>query len=91
MNRILITITTLAITPLLLFAQKPINKLTFEEVIQMAKDQSPRAIQAKHTFRASYWEYRSYRAELLPNLILKGSLPDYRRNLKTLRTPRENT
>jgi len=84
MNRILITITTLAITPLLLFAQKPINKLTFEEVIQMAKDQSPRAIQAKHTFRASYWEYRSYRAELLPNLILKGSLPDYRRNLKTI-------
>lgn len=50
----------------------------------MAKDQSPKAIQAKHTFRASYWEYRSYRAELLPNLILKGSLPDYRRNLKTI-------
>lgn len=59
------------------FAQLPMNRLTLDEVLELAKDQSPNAILAKHRFRASYWEFRSYKAEFLPLLRLNGSLPDY--------------
>ena len=33
---------------------------TIEEIIDLAKGQSPEGILAKHAFRASYWEHRMY-------------------------------
>lgn len=64
------------------FAQLPMNKLTLDEVLTLAKEQSPNAILAKHRFRASYWQYRSFKAELLPSLSLSGSLPSFTKTLK---------
>lgn len=63
------------------YSQKPVNRLTLEEVIQLAKDQSPQGILAKHQFRASYWEYRTYKAEFLPSIKLAGSAINYNRDL----------
>lgn len=63
-------------------AQLPVNKLSLDEVLTLAKDQSPDAILAKHRFRASYWQYRSFKAEFLPSLSLSGTLPDFSRTLK---------
>jgi len=64
-----------------LYAQGDVKKsFTLADVISLAKDQSPDAIVAKHRFRASYWEMRSYKAELLPALTLNGSLPNYQRS-----------
>ncbi|MHC1705825.1 MAG: TolC family protein [Tenuifilaceae bacterium] len=83
MKKITLFISVILISSITGFSQKPINRLTLEEVLQLAKDQSPQAVQAKHSFRASYWEYRTYRAELLPNLTLRGSLPAYSRGLET--------
>ncbi len=65
----------------LAFSQKPVNRLTLDEVIQLAKDQSPQAILAKHRFRASYWEYRTFKAEFLPSLTMNTSAVDYTRAL----------
>ena len=42
-----------------------IKKLTFDEVIKLAEEQSPNALMAKHRFRASYWEFKSYQAQYL--------------------------
>lgn len=60
-------------------------KLTLQEVIDLAQDQSPNAIQAKHTFRSSYWEYVSYRANFLPSLVLSGNLPSFSKRIENIK------
>ena len=60
----------------ILFSQE-IKKLTFDEVIKLSEEQSPNALIAKHRFRSSYWQYRSYQAQFLPSLTLRGSVPNY--------------
>jgi len=54
-----------------------IKRLTLDEVVQLASEQSPNALIAKHRFRASYWQYRTFIAEYRPALTLTGNLPDY--------------
>ncbi len=54
-----------------------VKKLTFDEVIKLAEEQSPNAFIAKHRFRSSYWQYRTYVAEYRPALTLTGTTPDY--------------
>jgi outer membrane protein TolC len=58
-----------------------VKKLTFDEVIKLSEEQSPNALIAKHRFRSSYWEYRSYRAQFLPSLTLSGTTPDFSNGL----------
>ena len=54
-----------------------IKYLTLDEVVSLAAEQSPNALMAKHRFRASYWQYRTFVAEYRPALTLAGNLPDY--------------
>jgi outer membrane protein TolC len=54
-------------------------EFTIDEVIEMAKEQSPEGIQAKHSFRASYWQYRSYKAGFLPSLVFSATAPNFSR------------
>lgn len=71
----------LIVISLAINAQTAVNKLTLQEVLNLAKEQSPRAIQAKHQFRAAYWEYRSYKAEYLPSVTFIGTLPGFSRQI----------
>ncbi len=71
----------LIVISLAINAQTVVNKLTLQEVLDLAKEQSPRAIQAKHQFRAAYWEYRSYKAEYLPSVTFIGTLPGFSRQI----------
>ena len=50
--------------------------LSLENVLTIAKEQSPAAQIAKHSFRASYWQYRFYKAEQLPTLDFDGVIPN---------------
>lgn len=82
-NLILYIIITLILGISNLSAQDKISEeLTFEEVMQLAREQSPDAIMAKHQFRANYWEYRTYKADLLPNVSLGTSFPEFSRTIK---------
>jgi outer membrane protein TolC len=54
-----------------------VKKLTFDEVVKLAEEQSPNALIAKHRFRASYWQYRTFVAQYRPSLTLSGTTPDY--------------
>ncbi len=54
-----------------------VKVLTFDEVIKLASEQSPNALMAKHRFRASYWQYRTFVAEYRPSLTLTGTAPFY--------------
>jgi outer membrane protein TolC len=66
----LISISTLSFG----YAQERI--LSLENVLQIAMEQSPDALIAKHRFRNSYWQYKFYLAERLPSLSLDATLPD---------------
>ncbi len=46
--------------------------LTLEQVVSMARDNSPDAVAAWHAFRSAYWNYRSYRADNLPSFSLSS-------------------
>jgi len=61
--------------------------LTLDDVVQIARNQSPQAILSQHRFRASYWQHRSYRAEFLPNLNFRGTLPDFNRSITSYTLP----
>ncbi|MDR2467226.1 MAG: TolC family protein, partial [Prevotellaceae bacterium] len=61
--------------------------MTIESVIALAKEQSPEAIQAKHTFRASYWQNRTYKANFLPSLVLTSTLPNFSRATTAVQQP----
>jgi len=52
-----------------------IKELTLPEVIEVAHEQSLRALMSRHQFRSSYWEYRSHQANYRPGLTLEGTLP----------------
>ena len=54
-----------------------VKRLTFDEVIRISEEQSPQAFIAKHRFRASYWQFRSYQAQFRPTLFLTGTAPNY--------------
>ncbi len=60
--------------------QRVLN-LSLQEVVEIARDQSPQAILSQHRFRASYWQHRTYTAEFLPSLNLRGTLPDFNRSI----------
>lgn len=66
------------------YAQKIKLRISLEEAIEIAKDQSPSALVAKHNFLASYWQFRAFRAQLLPSLNLSATLGNYNRSLVPL-------
>ncbi len=61
-----------------------INYLSLDDVIYIAQQQSPDALIAKHQFRSNYWEFRSFRADYLPGLILEGTTPFYNRSIRPI-------
>ena len=79
---ILLLLLTLSLN--LSFAQKIKLRISLEEAIEIAKDQSPSALVAKHNFLASYWQFRAFRAQLLPSLNLSATLGNYNRSLVPL-------
>lgn len=66
------------------YAQKIKLRISLEEAIEIAKDQSPSALVTKHNFLASYWQFRAFRAQLLPSLNLSATLGNYNRSLVPL-------
>lgn len=53
--------------------------LTLDEVMMRARSHSVDAEVALNQLRSSYWAYRSYRAELLPEMTFTGTVPSYRK------------
>lgn len=76
-KNILFSIITLSLFVIFNAEAQEVKKLTFNEVIKLSEDQSPNALMAKHRFRASYWQYRTFVAQYRPSLTLEGTSPDY--------------
>jgi outer membrane protein TolC len=45
-------------------------KLTIQEAVDIARQQSPDIVASRHSFRSSYWNYTYYKANYLPSMTL---------------------
>lgn len=66
-------------------AAQPARKLSLTEAIEIAKRDSYAAQVARYSFLGQYWNYRSYRAELLPSLNLSGGVMNFDRSIVEVR------
>lgn len=67
----------LCLCPLSICAQH--RSISLEETISLARAQSVEATVALGQMRSAYWQHRSYRANLLPEVSLRMTLPSYER------------
>lgn len=70
-----------------LIGQQLYKKLTLEDVINIAQQQSPDALSAKNRFLKSFWEMRTSEALLLPRLDLEATVPRYTRAIEKVTQP----
>ena len=68
------------------YSQDEVRRLTLQDAIEIARQQSPDALMAQHRFRADYWQYKSFQASYLPALTLYGYIPDFDRSVRTINT-----
>ncbi len=57
------------------------KQLTLQDAIEIAMEQSPDALNSKQNFRASFWEYKSFRASYLPALGFEATIPEFQRSI----------
>ena len=78
MKKLLLSFTlVLFILPYQDIKSQDLKRLTLDDVIKLSEEQSPNALMAKHRFRASYWQFRTFKAEYRPSLTLTGTTPNY--------------
>ncbi|WP_455639251.1 TolC family protein [Parabacteroides sp.] len=82
-NILLLILAALAVIPA--YSQDTL-RLTLPETIRMAQDQSPQAIAARHSFRAAYWNWRTFRAQQLPSLTFTSD-PSLNRSISSVTLP----
>jgi len=68
--------------PVTLIAQEE-RPITLTEAIALARLQSVDAAVALNELKTAYWEYRTFKADLLPEMNLTGTLPNYNKSYST--------
>lgn len=58
--------------------------LSLDDVLELSVNNSPQAIMARHTFRSSYWSYRSFKANYMPSLTLNSTPLDMNRSYQSI-------
>ncbi len=61
-------------------------RLTLDEAVALARRQSPQSVAARHQYRASYWNWRSFKADYLPSLSFT-SYSELNRSIRTVTRP----
>lgn len=56
---------------------KQARPISLDEAITLARVQSVNAAVALNELKTAYWEYRTYRADLLPEVNLQATVPSY--------------
>ncbi|SFE49928.1 TolC family protein [Thermoflexibacter ruber] len=63
------------------------RQLTLKQVIDIAKGESPSALVAKNTKNNRYWQYRTFQSNYKPQLVLRGTLPNFNRAINPITLP----
>jgi outer membrane protein len=77
----------LTVSPFSFSQQNEVRYLTLEEVIAIARENSPNAMAARHRFRGSYWQHRTFQAGYLPGLRFDAVLPNLNRTIQAITLP----
>ena len=67
-------------------AQQPV-RLTMQQVIDLAQSDAPDVLLAETRYSQAYWLFKSYRADLKPQLNLFGTLPNLTRAIESVVQP----
>lgn len=62
------------------------QSLSLHEAITLARMQSVDAAVALNELKTAYWEYRTFRADLLPEVNFRGTLPNYNKSYSSYQT-----
>ena len=57
-----------------------VRRITLDETIMLARARSVDAAVALNELRTAYWQYRTFRADLLPEVSFTATLPAYRKS-----------
>ena len=57
-----------------------VREISLDEAIRLARVQSVDAAVALNELKTAYWEYRTYKAELLPEVNFRATLPSYNKS-----------
>ncbi|MDB5261172.1 MAG: hypothetical protein JWQ14_453 [Adhaeribacter sp.] len=68
-----------------------IRLFTLMEVVQMAKEQSPTYRYTSVLLENRQWQYKTFKANFLPQLNLNGYLPEYNKNIISVLQPNGST
>jgi len=71
------------------FAQSPqelVYRLTLDKTIDIAREFSPHALVARHSFRSQYWNYCYYKANYKPSLTF-SSTPNFNHSINAITLP----
>lgn len=82
MKRIPFLLLLLLLLPLLLSAQS--QKIKLSEAIKIAQEKSPQYVRAVNTYQGSYWRYRNFKADFLPQIRLDAVLPQYSNSIQRI-------
>ncbi|MFN8356186.1 MAG: TolC family protein [Spirosomataceae bacterium] len=63
------------------------EKLSLEQVVELAKQQSIASKQATATKENRYWQWRTYLSNYKPQLVLEGNLPAFTRSFQQVLQP----
>ena len=77
-KNILLVLATFAFSHILTAQNE--REITLNEAIALARTQSVDAAVALNELKTAYWEYRTFRADLLPEVNLTGTLPNYKKS-----------
>ena len=61
--------------------------LTLQEAVEFARDQSQSSLLAETEKENQYWQWRTFKANYLPNLAINGTLPDFNRSFTPVTQP----
>ncbi len=91
MNRIYLTFAGLILSLGGMYAQEQNTSaakyvFTLDDVVRIAKEQSPNALVARHQFRASYFNFRAYKANYLPKLTFTTEPITYDHSIRSIAT-----
>ena len=73
----------MCLLPLVGHAEGDTLRLDLDDCIAMARKQSVDAAVALGELKAAYWEWRSYKANLLPEVSLSANVPTYNKRYST--------
>jgi outer membrane protein TolC len=67
--------------------QNNIRLITLQDALEIARKQSPDALNSKQQFRASFWQYKTFRGTYLPQLGLTATIPNINRAISKYTNP----